>query len=203
MLHRLRTLFVMALLAAAVPAAAVGAATEPPKQVLEDYYATLLKAMQGGSKLGYEGRFRLLAPAVDKAFNIPKMAQASVGGYWDKMTDEQHTALVKAFRTFTIANYAHSFDDYSGEKFLTTDQKVTPRKDVIVYTTLVKSDGDKVAFNYLLRQNAGQYKVLDVFLDGSISQIAVRRSEYTAVLREGSPDKLIAAIEKKAADLAH
>ncbi|HYB09297.1 MAG TPA: ABC transporter substrate-binding protein [Alphaproteobacteria bacterium] len=181
----------------------VRAATETPKQVVEAYYATLLDTMRNGPKLGYKGRYDRLATAVDKAFNVTVMAQQSVGTFWDQMTEAQRTELVAAFRKFTIANYAHSFDDYAGEQFLTAEEKETPRKDVIVYTTLVKSDGDKVTLNYLLRQDGGDFKIIDIFLDGSISQLATRRSEYTSIIRQSGIDALIAAIEKKAADLAN
>jgi phospholipid transport system substrate-binding protein len=202
MSHRAAWLVAFALLAFAVPATPLRAAADTPKHVVEGYYATLLETMRNGPKLGYKGRYDLLSPAVDKAFNVVVMAQQSVGSFWDQMTEDQRTALVTAFRAFTIANYAHSFDDYSGEQFLTTDEKETPRKDVIVYTTLVKSDGDKVILNYLLRQDGDSYKIIDIFLDGSISQLATRRSEYTSIIRQGGVDALIAAIRKKAADLA-
>jgi phospholipid transport system substrate-binding protein len=189
-------------LAVLVPVVAPRAATEAPKQVIEQFYSTLLEAMHGGAKLGYDGRYKLLAPSIDKTFDIPFMARSSVGSYWDKMTDAQRHALTEAFRSFTVANYAHAFDDFGGEKFVTGDEQQTPRKDIIVYTTLVKSDGGKVALNYLLRPDAGQPRVIDVYLDGAISQLAVRRSEYTSIIREKGVDALIDAIKKKSKDLA-
>ena len=203
MLRRWRVMLAALALAVLVPAGATFAATEAPKQVIEDFYATLLKAMHGGAKLGYQGRYRLLAPSIDKTFDISFMARSSVGSYWDSMSPAQRKGLTDAFRGFTVANYAHAFDDFGGEKFITGSEKTTPRNDVIVYTTLVKSDGGKVALNYLLRDDAGEPKVIDVYLDGAISQLAVRRSEYTSIIREKGLDALIAAINKKAQDLAH
>ena len=202
MSSRLKILIAAFAFAALVPTIAPRAATEAPKQVVEQFYATLLEAMHGGAKLGYDGRYKLLAPSIEKTFDIPFMARSSVGGYWDSMTPAQRQGLTEAFRSFTVANYAHAFDDFGGEKFVTGDEKQTPRKDTIVYTTLVKSDGGKVALNYLLRSDAGQAKVIDVYLDGAISQLAVRRSEYTSIIREKGVDALIDAIKKKAKDLA-
>lgn len=201
--QRLKAFLAAVLVAAWLPAA-VWAAAAAPKQVIESFYAELLKAMQDGPKLGYKGRYELLKPSVEKTFNIPLMAQSSVGAYWDTMTEEQRNRLVVAFRNFTIANYAHSFDDYGGEKFLTTEEKETPRKDIIVYSMFVKPDGDKIALNYLLRADGDKnYKAIDVYLDGSISQLATRRSEYTSLIRQSGVDALIAAVTKKAEDLAN
>lgn len=199
--HRLKAALAILVLAAGLPAAVV-AASRAPMDVIRSFYGTLLKTMQDGPKLGYKGRFEQLMPAIEQTFNIPAMAQASVGSYWDRMSEEQRKGLIAAFHDFTIANYAHSFDDYSGEKFETTSEKETPRNDTIVYSTLVKSDGDKVVLNYLLRQDGDAYKVIDVFLEGSISQLATRRAEYTSLIRQSGVDALIAAIKKKTADLA-
>ncbi len=205
MLRRVKAFLVVLAIACALPLAA-HAGADAPKAVIENYYAQLLKAMQDGPKLGYKGRYELLKPWVDKTFNVALMAQASVGSYWDSMTGDQRTRLVAAFRDFTIANYAHSFHSYDGEKFVTTDAQEAPRrdsKDIIVNTELVKSGGDKVALNYLLRPDGdNNYKVIDVYLDGSISQLATRRSEYTSVIREQGVDGLITAIKKKADGLA-
>ena len=202
MLRRLKIVLAALAIAVLLPVAAF-AGPDAPKEVIESYYAQLLKAMQNGPKLGYKGRYEMLKPWVEKTFDVALMAQASVGAYWDKMTADQRNQLIDAFRNFTIANYAHSFHSYDGEKFVTTDAKETPRKDIIVYSAIVKADGDKVSIDYLLRAGGdNNYKVIDVFLDGSISQLATRRSEYTSVIRERGVDGLIAAIRKKADDLA-
>jgi len=202
MLRRLKAVLAALAIAVLLPLAA-SAGPDTPKEVIESYYAQLLKAMQSGAKLGFKGRYEMLKPWVEKTFDVALMAQTSVGAYWDKMTADQQKQLIDAFRNFTIANYAHSFHAYEGEKFVTTDAKETPRKDIIVYSAIVKSGGDKVAIDYLLRADSDHnYKVIDVFLDGSISQLATRRSEYTSLIREHGVDALIAAIRKKAEDLA-
>ncbi|MFI5022706.1 MAG: ABC transporter substrate-binding protein [Alphaproteobacteria bacterium] len=202
MLRRLKTVLAALAIAVLLPLAA-SAGPDTPKEVIESYYAQLLKTMQNGPKLGYKGRYELLKPWVEKTFDVALMAQTSVGAYWDKMTADQREQLIDAFRDFTVANYAHNFHGYDGEKFVTTDAKETPRKDIIVYSAIVKADGDKVAIDYLLRADSDHnYKVIDVFLEGSISQLATRRSEYTSVIRERGVDALIAAIRKKADDLA-
>lgn len=201
MLRRLRSVLAVVAFAALLPAAAPAAA-ETPAQIVDSYYGLLLKAMQDGKTLGYKGRFDLLKPGVDRTFNVPLMAQASVGAFWDSMSEAQRQALIEAFRDFTVANYAHNFDSYDGTKFETTSQKETPRKDVIVYSNIVKPDGDKVAMNYLLRADGIRYKVIDVYLDGTISQLATRRAEYTSLIRRGGVDALIQAIRQKSKELA-
>ncbi|MFI4987415.1 MAG: ABC transporter substrate-binding protein [Alphaproteobacteria bacterium] len=194
---------VAALAVAAMLCGTAWAAPDAPQTVIESYYAQLLKAMQDGPKLGFKGRYELLKPWVEKTFNVALMTQTSVGSYWDSMTADQRAQLIDAFRNFTVANYAHNFHGYDGEKFVTTGAKETPRKDIIVYTSIVRSDGDKLAIDYLLRADGDKiFKVIDVFLDGTISQLATRRSEYTSLIRDHGVDALIAAIKRKTDDLA-
>jgi len=44
---------------------------------------------------------------------------------------------------------------------------------------------EPVRLDYLVRQTEGMWKIIDVFLNGNISQLAARRSEYSALVREG------------------
>jgi phospholipid transport system substrate-binding protein len=50
--------------------------------------------------------------------------------------------------------------------------------------------------DYLLRQGQGGRRISDVYLDGSISQLAMHRSEFHSILRE-DVDGLIMALNRK------
>jgi phospholipid transport system substrate-binding protein len=117
------------------------------------------------------------------------------------MSDAQRDAYLKAFSDFSVANYANRFDDYSGERFETLKESETSRGDTLVNTAIIKSDGDKVLINYLMRKDGDAWRVIDVFLTGSISELATRRSEYTSVIQHDGIDGLISAINAKTQEL--
>src|SRR3546814_5674506 len=71
----------------------------------------------------------------------------------------------------------------------------------LVRTRLIKSDGEAVALNYLMRPGDEGWQIVDIFLKGSISELATRRSEYSSVLRREGYDKLIAMLSQKIAHL--
>ncbi len=73
---------------------------------------------------------------------------------------------------------------------------------MIVQSRIVTGSGERVALNYLLRQNSGSWRIFDVYLDGSISELATRRSEYTAILDDQGFDELITRLEGRIADLS-
>jgi phospholipid transport system substrate-binding protein len=59
-----------------------------------------------------------------------------------------------------------------------------------------------VNINYLVRQNGGTWQIADVYLDGTISELATRRSEFASILRTQGINGLIAMLNNKAAVLA-
>jgi phospholipid transport system substrate-binding protein len=90
----------------------------------------------------------------------------------------------------TIANYARSFDSFSGEKF-TVDPAVTQRgTDKFVKSTLKPASGDAIPFNYRLHETEGSWKIVDIYLNGNISQLAQKRSDFGATLQASGPQGL-------------
>jgi phospholipid transport system substrate-binding protein len=181
----------LALLAGPAPAA-----TPAAMDVVRGFYAALLQTMQQGPALGAGGRYEHLAPVVDNTFDLGLMTRLAVGSGWDSLTPAQQEQVTKAFGRYVAATYADRFDRYSGERFEVADEKDFPG-GLIVETRIVKSDGKPVAINYLMRRDADSWHIADVYLDGSISELAVRRSEFSAILRDQGIAGLIAALNKK------
>lgn len=181
-----------------------GAANTPsPTQVVERFHASLLDVMKNAKTLGYQGRYRELTPAIDEAFHLPAMTRIVAGAStWRGLTDEQKRAFVEAFSEMTTATYAFRFDGWSGESFQTLAAVPIQPKATLVKTRLVKSDGEAIELNYLLQDFASGWRVIDIYLKGTISELATKRSEYASVLRRDGLDGLLALIHNKVASLA-
>lgn len=186
-----------------VPPFTACAADNGAVAIVSAFYNTLLQAMKGGKQLGFAGRRDLLAPAVTRAFDLPLMARITVGPQWANMSADDQQKFVSAFSDYSIATYANRFDDYSGEKFDVSPQAVpSTGSDVVVHSKLVPGSGDPVELDYLMRRTGGTWKIVDVYLSGTISQLAAQRSEFTAVLRRGGAAALIQSLHEKVAQLA-
>jgi phospholipid transport system substrate-binding protein len=95
-----------------------------------------------------------------------------------------------------IATYAKRFDGFSGEAFKITE--ISNRaSDKMVKTQIIQSNGKPVPINYLMRKSGPDWKVVDVYLDGTISELASRRAEFSSILRSSGPDALIASLRKQ------
>jgi phospholipid transport system substrate-binding protein len=190
------------LIISTLTAVSVRADSMGPQQVIEQTATVLLGVMKDAKALGFDGRFQRLAPIVKSVFNLPLMAQITAGRYWTKATEDQRDRFVQAFGRMTIATLAARFDGYSGEKFNILGTEEQSPNTALVKTEVVQSDGGKVPINYLLRNSAGEWKVADVYADGSISELAVKTADFSQVLRTGGVDALVDALDKKTASIA-
>jgi phospholipid transport system substrate-binding protein len=145
---------------------------------------------------GRAARYARLAPIVGRTFDLPAMARLAVGATWATLTPAQQQQLTDAFGHYVSATYADRFDSYSGEQLQVTRDRPYGT-DAIVQTKIVKSNGEATSLNYLMRQNQGSWQISDVYLDGTISQLAVQRSEFSSVLRHEGVDGLVMALNRK------
>jgi phospholipid transport system substrate-binding protein len=182
-------------------AAPLRADSREPAAVVAYFDDTLLAAMGGAKTLGYRGRYDLLEPAIKETFDIPAMTRIAVGLGWAGLSESQKSRLTDAFRRFITATFAERFDDFGGEKFEVQDAKPITG-GILVENHLVKPDGERIRINYLTHQTANGWEAIDVYLDGTISELAVRRSEFTAILKRSGPEELIATLERKTQQLA-
>ncbi len=186
----------LALLLAAGSFTGGDAAASDPQSTVRSFYGTLLGAMRDGRTLGQSGRYARLAPIVGRTFDLPAMARLAVGATWATLTPAQQQQLTDAFGHYVSATYADRFDSYSGEQLQVTGERPYGG-DAIVQTKIVKSNGEATTLNYLMRQNQGSWQISDVYLDGTISQLAVQRSEFSSVLRREGVDGLVMALNRK------
>lgn len=188
------------LIAAALCCGRAQAADTDAAAAVRGFYEVLLSTMREGPKLGAKGRYDRLAPVIDRTFDLAFMTRTAVGPQWYKFSDTEHEALITAFRRYVVATYADNFDDYSGES-LVVDGEQPARTDRIVETKIVKSDGTPVALNYLMHDDGADWRIRDVYLEGQISELAVRRSQFVSILSAQGTDGLIAMLKEKAAKL--
>jgi phospholipid transport system substrate-binding protein len=181
--------------AGATPARAQGA--EPAARV-SAFYTALLETMKGAKQLGPKGRYEKLAPVVMSTFDVAGMMRIAAGPGWETATSAQQAALIDGFWRMMTATYASRFDDFAGENFEVTPAIDQPPSAKLVRTRLVLSNGKSVALNYLMRNAGGGWKVADVYLDGTISELAARRAEFSSIMKSAGPDALVNSLRLKA-----
>lgn len=169
---------------------------------LQKLYGALQTTMHAGRNTPFQQRFDLLNPVIDQVFDLRTVLRLSVGPKWESLGAEAQGKLLNVYRRFTTATYVANFDKYDGETFRILPGARDNGADRIVNTEIVGSNGDTTRLDYLMRDEQGGWRVVDILLDGSISRVAVQRSDFRKILANGNVDTLIASLRKKISDLS-
>lgn len=190
-------------LAGVMAVASVGrAADSAPAAVVRRFDDALLSILKDGEKLGYSGRYQRLRPVMQETFDLDLMAEKVLGKSWNDLSDADRTRWREVFSEFTVANYAANFDRFTGQQFEIRGEEPSANATVLV-KSLVKSPGhEDVELTYRLHQVGGRWRIMDVFLKGTVSEVALRRSDYGSVLERDGFGKLVDVVRARIADLA-
>jgi len=156
---------------------------------IQTYYQELMPTIQQAGRLSVRERDRRFTPAINAAFDFATMTRLAVGPAWRSFSAEQQAAAREAFARFIVADYASQISNYSGESFV-VDPQTSPESrggGEIVKTKLLQPGGRTVSINYLVRGG----RVIDVYLNGTISDLATRRDEFSSIIASGGADGLI------------
>jgi phospholipid transport system substrate-binding protein len=201
----LKHLLIGAIVASQLPVVAYAQSTPAtdPKAAVETLNTALLAAMKAGTRTSVAQRFAIIAPAVDEAFDLRTVLKNSVGLRWEGLPDEEKSRLLATFRRYTIFSYVSSFDSWSGQSFrIGAEPRIVSPAQVVVRNALVPASGSPVELNYVMQQTQAGWKIVDVLADGSISRVAVQRSDFRGLLASGGVPALVASLERKVADLS-
>lgn len=165
---------------------ALAQSADPAVTQIQSFYDALVASMKMGGSV--KGRYEKLKPAIEKAFDLQAMTAAAVGPTWASLSPADQKSLTDAFGRWTIANYAKNFDSYGGEKFITEPASIARGSDHFVKSKMVGSETH--AFNYRMHQVGSEWKVTDILLDGNISQMAQKRSDFASTLASAGPQGL-------------
>lgn len=172
-----------------------------PRQVIERLDDALLATMKQAKKLGYAGRYRNLAPEIDRAYDFPGIAALVLSSHWTKLSPAQQQEFVATLRDYTIATYAARFDGYAGERFAIKSVEPMQPSAMAVYSTLTEADGKVHSLDYLLQRSGGQWRIVNVVADG-VSDLALKRAEFTHLLELKGYPGLIAGLKGYIAHMA-
>ena len=166
---------------------------------IQTYYQELMPTIQQAGRLSVRERDKRFAPAITTFFDLATMTRLAVGPPWKSFSPAQQAAAQDAFTRFMIAEYASQINDYSGESFVVDPQTspVSRGGGEIVKTKLLQPGGRTVNINYLVRGG----RVIDVYLNGTISDLATRRDEFASIIATGGADGLIKRLQDRTQSL--
>jgi phospholipid transport system substrate-binding protein len=185
------------------PAKAQYAAAGTPTAPISRLDDALLAAMKSGQTTPFSQRFATLAPVIEQTIDLDAVLAASVGLGWTALPDDQRSPLRAAFLRYTVASYAANFNSWSGQTFeLSPTVRTLGNGEVIVRTKLVSTDGSARPLDYVMHDAQSIWKAVDVLENGSISRVAVQRSDFRGLLESGGVPALMTALRQKVTTLS-
>jgi phospholipid transport system substrate-binding protein len=180
---------------------ATSAGETDAEKVIDRLHEALITVMKESDSLNFDARYELLKPVLQDCFDLAFMAEKSVGRHWKKASEAEKRTLVDTFSRYTISNYAGRFVGYSGQHFEILDQEPALRETILVRTRLVDPSEEPIQLNYRMLSLDGQWKIIDVYFNGTVSELALRRSEYAGLIKRDGMGGLLSALDEKIADL--
>jgi phospholipid transport system substrate-binding protein len=181
----------------ALPGPASAADVEAARKPIEALYAVLVECLKNADALGLEGRRAKIAPAVEAGYDLPFMAEKILGRHWRALAEADRTRWTKTFGSLTVATYAEQMTGFTGQVFEVLKVEPSQRGTAVVYSQVLTPNEAPIAINYRMRPDGESWRIIDVYLNGTVSELALRRSEYAAVLQRDGFEKLVASIDDK------
>jgi phospholipid transport system substrate-binding protein len=187
-------------LGAAIPtrASSQAAAIAPIQELIEG----LVQIMKAGPATPFWRRYAMLMPVIDKTFDLEAILRESVGASWSTLSPDQQAMLMDAFRRYTVASYVNSFDDFNGQRFEINPETRAVGREQVVETKVIPQKGESHELDYVMREGPNGWRVVDVLADGSISRVAVQRSDFRRILARGGSQALADSLHAKSANLS-
>jgi phospholipid transport system substrate-binding protein len=174
---------------------AYATASDPAVDQVQILTSALLKSMHAGPGTSMSERYRSLEPVIERVFALPLMTRLSVGPDWAKFAPDAQQVVIAAFSRYTIANYAHNFRSFGGQKFEIDANVLARGEEKIVRTRLVSPDDTPASLLYRMVQVNGVWKIIDVYYNG-ISQLTLHRVDFAGAVASGGSQALIDYLNK-------
>jgi phospholipid transport system substrate-binding protein len=187
------------LLALGLGRAAVASEVTTP---VEQLHAGLMSIMKAGKTAQFRQRYDMIAPVIDRAFDLEVIFRQVIEPRLVALPPDQRAALGDAFRRYMIASYVANFDTYSGQRFKIAPVVRVAGSNRVVETQIAAASGQNYILDYVMRQQSGGWKVVDVLVDGTISRVAAQRSQMRSMVADNGGAGLLVGLRQKTAELS-
>ena len=134
---------------------------------------------------------------ISDTYNTERMLTLIVGEVWKNSENKDQEILKEVFEEYIAKNYILRFKSIKNLEFGKLESSQVGKNYRMVKTKLVINSKDEVPLSYLLNQTNNRWKIFDVLIDGSISEIATKKSEFINFTNEGNLKPLLEALQKK------
>ncbi|MDR3517023.1 MAG: ABC transporter substrate-binding protein [Azospirillaceae bacterium] len=143
---------------------------------------------------------------LSEGFDVPLIGRFVLGQYWRQATPQQQQEYIDLFTKLIAGVYADRFSTYAGKdlsvekNFKILGSHPEGNADQIVTSNLIRPDGPALKVDWRVRNESGQFKIIDVAVEG-VSMSVTQRSEFSSVIQRGGGniESLLQALRQRVA----
>ena len=169
--------------------------------VVQRFDDAMLDVLKHSAELDYKARLERFTPSLEANFDLPFMAEKAVGSFWEKLNEDERKRWIGAFTAFMAANYASRLNKYTDQKFEILGTEAAANDTAVVQTQVIDPGNENVELSYRMRKGERGWRIIDIYYNGTVSELALRRADYAAVLKKDGFEALLASVNRKIADL--
>ena len=173
--------------------------SEIPKNKVSNFHNALIKV--NSLEKSFEDRLEIIKKVINQTFNYKKMMQFIYGRKWNKLESNQKNIMSETFLNFISATYTKRFHMINGLNFEYLESKKTDDGMILINTNLLIPNEEPVKFKYVFINEESDWKILDILINGTISEIATKKSEYSKIIKSEGADGLIKKLSEKTNNL--
>ena len=181
----------MALLVGASPAAA----EETARGVVESTVAEVLEVLRTDGQ-SVDDRRKQIEQIAYARFDFQTMGKLVLARNWKKFDAGQREAFITEFKRHLSRSYGTRIARYEQEEVEVAGEREEKRGDVTVLTLIKGGQFDGAAVDYRMRNRDGQWRVIDVIIEGG-SLVSNFRSQFQDIVSKEGPDGLIAQLKSR------
>ena len=149
------------------------------------------------SEKKFQKKILILDEIVGELFNSNKMIKFIYGRKWKDLDKKTKNKLGLTFQKYISFNYVKRFNNIQNLEFEFLGFKEINEERILVKTYLKPSNEEKINLDYIILKEENNWKIFDVLLNGSISEIATKKSEFNSIIRNKGATGLIEIITSK------
>ena len=163
---------------------------------------TISKLHQGLKKISGQnvGIYNTTKKLITETYDTEKMLKMIIGDSWKNLNNEIRKEIINVFEEYIAKNYIKRFSKIKNLQFSSLEEKKIGTYK-IVKSNLIFGNAEKVSISYLLSLKRQEWKIFDVLLAGSVSEVATKKSEFGSFIKKNNINLLIDALKKKNKEL--
>lgn len=172
-------------------------------EVVEHFQNGLLYTLLHQSEMTYETRIQALEALIAETFDVERVARKVIGGErFHQLSEYEQRRYQKLFTRYVVASQSRSLSTLEGKQFVPLGRRYGPNGTVVVDVSFRENGRELTTVAYVLLPTGKGWRIVDVIIDGGVSELTLRRSEFASVVRDKGVDGLMHALDEKIVELA-